>query len=120
VLIAAIENLPAGAKFTEKSGRASVELHRTGDTIIITAICDSLQRLIYNYELSITNYERKIEQKNSEIKSFETEYKKTKYGFSVIAIFIIGAAVGFIVGGLLSKKKSVIETILNFIKTIFK
>ncbi|MDR3287088.1 MAG: hypothetical protein LBT27_06570, partial [Prevotellaceae bacterium] len=69
VLIGAVSSLPEGAKFTGKNGRASVELLRTGDTIIITAICDSLQQQIYNYELEITNYEKKIEQKNNEIKT---------------------------------------------------
>ncbi|MDR3226601.1 MAG: hypothetical protein LBT56_02895 [Prevotellaceae bacterium] len=120
IAITDVENLPNNAQFSNTNGRASVALTRQHDTITVTAICDSLQQLSYNYELLITNYERKIEQQNSEIKLFETEYKKTKYGFSIIAIFIIGAAVGFIAGGLLSKKKSVIDTILNFIKTLFK
>jgi hypothetical protein len=45
-------DLPAGASFTERNGRASLSVSRnaSGDSIRITAACDSLQALVEYYE----------------------------------------------------------------------
>lgn len=45
-----LHNLPAGARFAAKEGRATAELEIKGDTLFITAICDSLQQLVFKYE----------------------------------------------------------------------
>ena len=46
--------LPERAVYTESSGRATATLSRHGDTIVVYADCDSLQRLVewYSVELS--------------------------------------------------------------------
>lgn len=48
--------LPEGAVYTTSSGRATATLSRRGDTIVVYAGCDSLQRLVelYSAELSKT------------------------------------------------------------------
>jgi hypothetical protein len=118
VAISDIKNLPEGAKFTEKSGRASVQLVRINDTIIITAICDSLQRLIYSYELEIENYNKKIEQKNAEIKTFEKTTKKKTY--NPFLAFGLGVVIGALIILIFQNQKSIFDTILNIIKKLFK
>jgi hypothetical protein len=118
VAISAIENLPEGAKFVEKSGRASVILKRINDTVIITAVCDSLQRLIYSYELEIENYKGKTERKNIEITTAETTYKKKTY--NPFLVFFLGVAAGGLVVLIFTNQKSIFETILCFIKKLFK
>jgi PBP1b-binding outer membrane lipoprotein LpoB len=118
VAISAIENLPEGAKFTEKSGRASVQLIRINDTIIITAICDSLQRLIYSYELEIENYKGKIEQKNNEVTAIETKTKKKTY--NPFLAYLLGVGTGGLVVLIFANKKSIFDTVLNIIKKLFK
>ncbi|MDR2064397.1 MAG: hypothetical protein LBP85_01605 [Prevotellaceae bacterium] len=118
VAVSAVENLPEGAKFTEKSGRASVQLIRIKDTVIITAICDSLQRLIYSYELEIENYSKKIEQKNSEIATVETETKKKTY--NPFLSFGLGVVAGALIILIFASQKSILDTILNIIKKLFK
>ena len=44
-----IVELPAGASFSERSGRAQVQLSRRGDIIHTVATCDSLQALCEYY-----------------------------------------------------------------------
>ena len=38
-------DLPEGAGYTSRNGRASVNLHKDGDNIVVTGHCDSLARL---------------------------------------------------------------------------
>lgn len=45
-----LPDLPSGASFNKKSGRAQAEVSRDGDSIIVTATCDSLEREIEYYE----------------------------------------------------------------------
>jgi hypothetical protein len=47
-------NLPAGAVFSEKSGRANVSVKKENDSIFIMASCDSLQALCEYYEREMT------------------------------------------------------------------
>ena len=118
VAISAVESLPEGAKFVEKSGRASIILKRVNDTIIITAICDSLQRLIYFYELEIEHYKETLEQKNSEKTTAETTYEKKTY--SPFLAFFLGIAAGGLAVLIFTNQKSIFDAILNIIKKLFK
>jgi len=45
-----LRRLPLLAKYTAQSGRANLEVERSGDTTIIYARCDSLERLLEFYE----------------------------------------------------------------------
>ena len=42
--------LPAGASYHKRSGQAGAEVSLKGDTIFVTATCDSLQREVEYYE----------------------------------------------------------------------
>lgn len=48
-----LHKLPAGARFTAREGQATAELEMKGDTLFITATCDSLQQVIYQYEKTL-------------------------------------------------------------------
>ena len=119
ITISAIEDLPAGAKFTAKSGRAGVELRRTaGDTIVITAICDSLQLLVYYYEkeLLIANYT--ISKYEDELKI--TQKEKSKKNDHTYLAYFFGLSSGLLIMFVVMNKKSLFEKILNIIKKLFK
>ena len=63
--------MPAGSRYTSRSGQASVEAYQAGDTVYIYAVCDSLQLLAEN------RY-REIERLRSIIRDAEkTEIKPT-------------------------------------------
>lgn len=50
VSVDSILSLPAGASYHCRSGQAGAEVSRKGDTIYVTATCDSLQREVEYYE----------------------------------------------------------------------
>lgn len=81
-----LRNLPSGASFTRKDGQANLDIKVQGDTIFVTATCDSLQREIERLysELDRTRIRNDTE---------KVEVKKT---ISPIKIFSVGALVGLI------------------------
>ena len=118
VAISAVESLPEGAIFVEKSGRSSVILKRVNDTIIITAICDSLQRLVYSYELEMSKIESWKSKSESQKIESETTYKKKTY--SPFLAFFLGIAAGGLAVLIFTNQKSIFDAILNIIKKLFK
>ena len=48
--VTALKELPAGAAFIQKSGQATAEIQYLRDTLFVSAICDSLQTLVWQYE----------------------------------------------------------------------
>lgn len=57
-----LDELPPGASFHGRSGRASVDVSRRGDTIRVTASCDSLQALCDLYERTSAAWQRRYEE----------------------------------------------------------
>lgn len=43
-----LRRLPAGAGYRNESGQAAVSLSMSGDTVVATARCDSLERLLFS------------------------------------------------------------------------
>jgi hypothetical protein len=56
-----LRKLPQGAAYTQKQGQATVSAAVQGDSLIITATCDSLQYLVYQYEKEITRLQSALE-----------------------------------------------------------
>ncbi len=57
VPIQSLRDLPDGAGYTAKDGRAGVELRKEGDNITVTGRCDSISRLYHFYrEMSLEQY----------------------------------------------------------------
>ena len=59
---ARLAELPPGASFHKRSGRASVDVSRKGDTLRVYASCDSLQALCDYYEQRSEQYRTASEQ----------------------------------------------------------
>ena len=54
-------NLPDGAGYIGKNERAGIVVRKQGDTITITATCDSLQQIVMNYEVELTRLHQELE-----------------------------------------------------------
>lgn len=65
-----LHNLPQGAGLARKSGRATLTVIRKDSTIIITATCDSLQRLVEYYR-------HKVSRLNEQVAQTKTKEEKT-------------------------------------------
>lgn len=68
VSVDSLLRLPAEATYRSHSGQASAEVSRKGDTIYVTATCDSLAREVEHYEElyyrardALENYEKEAE-----------------------------------------------------------
>lgn len=65
--------LPAGASYHRRSGQAGAEVSLSGDTVFVTATCDSIEREVEYYEALYRNalealesyHERTIEERKS-------------------------------------------------------
>lgn len=87
--------LPERAVYTSRSGRAAATLSRHGDTIVVYADCDSLQRLVewYSDELSKT-YARhlsdslslKREERSNDVR---TPLERILYSFGRAGVFLL-------------------------------
>ena len=53
-----LRRLPGGAVFTEKSGHATAAVGIKGDTVVVTALCDSLQTLVAELREELTEAHR--------------------------------------------------------------
>ncbi len=61
VSILTLRDLPEGAGYTAKDGRAGVELRKEGDNIKITGRCDSISRLYLFYQAANKEQRREID-----------------------------------------------------------
>lgn len=61
VPILTLRDLPEGAGYTAKDGRAGVELRKEGDNIKITGRCDSISRLYHYYQAFSQEQSRQID-----------------------------------------------------------
>lgn len=81
-----LRSLPPGASFTAKEGRANIDIRREGDSIVITAVCDSLQREVEKLYAELDR---------TRIRS-DTEVVETKKSVSPVRIFSYGCLAGFL------------------------
>lgn len=81
-----LHSLPSGASFTAKEGRANIDIRREGDSIVITAVCDSLQREVEKLyaELDRTRIRN------------DTQVVETKKSVSPVRIFCYGCFTGLL------------------------
>ena len=91
-----LHSLPPGASFSEKKGQAGVKVEAIGDTIFVSATCDSLQVQCERYEKELTRIRSDTERQATEIKknSVQTLFKGCLIGFvagiiSTITVIII-------------------------------
>jgi hypothetical protein len=95
--MADLPKLPPGATYTQRQGQATVSAAVKGDTLILSATCDSLQYLVYTYEKEITRMRNALEVIEKEKESCPSPVRWFIYGLiggaaaatTVITIIII-------------------------------
>lgn len=96
-----LTSLPETAEFRAKNGRASATVRHKGDTLVVYATCDSLQRQCFYYarQLSITQ-----EALEKQAKALRTVQNRSPYPWQKPLIaFIAGVAIGILLTNLLTK-----------------
>ena len=83
--VATLKELPAGAAFIQKSGQATAEIQYLRDTLFVSATCDSLQELVYQYETTIEQLSKQTTQKE------KNNQRNCKSGYIIIGFIIICA-----------------------------
>lgn len=63
--------LPAGAGYHAKEGRASVDIRRNGDTIEVTASCDSLARQVEYWQDMYYQARNTIDRQSEEMETLK-------------------------------------------------
>lgn len=66
VPVGTLKELPAGSAFIQKSGQATAEIRFRQDTLFVTATCDSLQTLVYQYEEQLERLSAQTQEKKKE------------------------------------------------------
>lgn len=97
-----LRSLPPGAGYHARNGRANVDVRARGDTIVVHATCDSLQRLCEYYEHELATHK---DAQNGQ--SLHTKVKETVRSYNiynVLAAFIAGVAAGMAIAVLICKK----------------
>ena len=92
--LAELSNLPEKAAFRAKHGRASATVEKRGDTIVVYATCDSLQRQCEYYERQMASYKKALAQQKNEART-EKERSSNPWKMLLIA-FIAGVATGIV------------------------
>lgn len=78
--VTALKELPAGAAFIQKSGQATAEIQYLRDTLFVSATCDSLQTLVWQYE-------EQLERQSKQTKEIRKEAER-KSGLPQITILL--------------------------------
>lgn len=78
-----LHSLPPGASFGEKKGQAGVKVEAIGDTVYVSATCDSLQVQCERYEKELTSIRSDTDKQVTAIKknTFQTAFKWCSIGF---------------------------------------
>lgn len=78
-----LHSLPPGASFSGKKGQAGVKVEAIGDTVYVSATCDSLQVQCERYEKELTRIRSDTDKQVTEIKknTFQTAFKWCSTGF---------------------------------------
>lgn len=92
--IAELSRLPDKAEYRAKNGRASATVRHKGDTIVVYATCDSLQRLCGYYERQAAYYKKALEQQKNDNRT-EQERRSNPLR-TLITAFIVGVATGIV------------------------
>lgn len=86
-----LHSLPPGASFSEKKGQAGIRVEAVGDTVYVSATCDSLQVQCERYEKELTRIRSDTDKQVTEIKknTFQTAFKWCSTGFTAGVILTL-------------------------------
>lgn len=96
-------DLPAGASYHAKSGRANLDVGKGTEpgTIVVYASCDSLQRLVEYYERQAGEYKAALDSRTEEAKE---ERKSPACGRRLVFLIL---TVGLLSGIVITLKKKI-------------
>lgn len=90
-----LQQLPKGATFRNRKGRASVELKRDDlGNILVYASCDSLQQLCEYYMETSAGWQKKYRQAESTVR--QQKEKISNIGALFWKVFFLGILIGII------------------------
>lgn len=92
VPLSSLRDLPSGAEWRSKSGRAEASLRAEGDTVWVDAQCDSLTRLCMVYEKTVERLHAENARYQSDLAMSERTRDSPRQWGGVI--FIAGFAAG--------------------------
>lgn len=98
--------MPEGSKYTAHNGQASVEAWQKGDTLFVTAVCDSLQLLVESQYYEIKRLQRTVNEKEGVIRQ-GISWKEKITG--TLRLVFIGAGLLLAVQGIGKIKKAFIH-----------
>lgn len=100
--------LPPGASLREHSGQATADITKSGDTIYVTASCDSLQRQVEYYEAAYNNLRMVFDDYHNAIRTVDKQ--RTNPIKTCVIVFIAGIIAGALTTIILTKKLYVRKT----------
>lgn len=91
-----LRELPAGASYHAKSGRANLDVKKGTEpgTIVVYASCDSLQRLVDYYEQLSASYKAAIDRQAEEVKE---EKKPPGVWWKILTALAAGFLAGIVI-----------------------
>ena len=100
---ARLADLPPGASFHKRSGRASAGVSRKGDTLLVYASCDSLQALCHYYERTSASWRQRYGEMEGLYK--EERERRSKPVRTFFAGFAAGALLSVLTTVFIIKKR---------------
>lgn len=91
-----LRELPTGASYHARSGRASVDVRKGEEpgTIVVYASCDSLQRLVEYYERQAAGYKATLDRQAEEVKE---EKKPPNVWWKILTALAAGLLSGTVI-----------------------
>lgn len=89
-------DLPTGASYRAKSGRANLDVKKGAapGTIVVYASCDSLQQLVHYYEQLAGEYKASLDRQTEEVKE---EKKPPDMWWKILAASATGLLSGIVI-----------------------
>ncbi|MEY8684845.1 hypothetical protein AB9N12_01445 [Bacteroides sp. AN502(2024)] len=89
-------DLPAGASYHVRSGRANLDVSKGAEagTIVVYASCDSLQRLLEYYERQVGEYKAALDSRTEEVKE---EKKPMCVWWKILTALTAGLFAGIVI-----------------------
>lgn len=85
-----LRDLPQGASYTQRKGRAQVTIRTLHDTLYLDASCDSLQQLVTYYQQRSNSYQRTAARNallaEQTLQSYHQEVKRTSASWWVALV----------------------------------
>jgi hypothetical protein len=89
IAVASLGQLPEGASYVGRQGRASFKLTRVQDTVLVTSTCDSLAIQCDNYQKEITRLRTTNEKSTTQVQVRTFWPSVKKYAIGIVIGFVL-------------------------------